>query len=181
MNETFTPTEAAGKLVEITEEWNGSRKQPVKDFIAARMADGMTRASAKEQYRKEKAQRVFESPRYRVFLQAHGPDNCMWHISIRPLCSTPRHDWREMQDIKNQILGPEFEAVELFPAESRLMDECNQFHLFACTSAEERMPFGHWGKRVADEPGAPGTCQRGRDGITRLMDSNGNVKKLWGQ
>lgn len=43
---------------------------------------------------------------------------------------TARHDWREFQQIKNALVGPEWEAVELYPAESRLKDPSNQFYLW---------------------------------------------------
>lgn len=57
----------------------------------------------------------------------------------------PRHDWREFQLIKNQLAGPEWEALELFPAESRLVDPSNYFYLF-CAPA---IPVGLYdGRRV---------------------------------
>ena len=52
-------------------------------------------------------------------------------ISIRRLDRAPAHDWRDFQNIKNDIVGAESEAIELYPAESRLMDTTNQYHLFA--------------------------------------------------
>lgn len=42
----------------------------------------------------------------------------------------PIRDWRHFQQIKNEVAGPEREAVELFPAESRLIDTANQYHLW---------------------------------------------------
>lgn len=42
-----------------------------------------------------------------------------------------RHDWRDLQRIKNDLCGPEWEAVELYPAESRLVDPSNRFYLWA--------------------------------------------------
>ena len=39
------------------------------------------------------------------------------------------HDWRVMQEIKNAICGDEWEGIEIYPAESRLVDTCNQYHL----------------------------------------------------
>ena len=40
------------------------------------------------------------------------------------------HDWRIMQQIKNALCGDEWEGIELYPAESRLVDTSNQYHLF---------------------------------------------------
>lgn len=53
----------------------------------------------------------------------------------------PARDWRHLQAIKNEVRGAEIEAVELFPAESRLVDEANQFHLWALPPGES-WPFG---------------------------------------
>ena len=52
------------------------------------------------------------------------------------------HDWREMQLIKNMLCGAEREAVEIYPAESRLVDTSNQFHLWVLPEGE-RVPFGY--------------------------------------
>lgn len=52
------------------------------------------------------------------------------HLSIRNQDRSARHDWRDFQRIKNQLAGPEWEAVEIYPAESRLVDSANQYHLF---------------------------------------------------
>ena len=40
------------------------------------------------------------------------------------------HDWRHFQQIKNELVGSEVEALEIYPAESRLHDAVNQYHLF---------------------------------------------------
>jgi len=55
-------------------------------------------------------------------------DNGMVHLSIRRLDRSHEHDWREYQEIKNQLLGEECEAFEIYPAESRCVDLANQFH-----------------------------------------------------
>jgi hypothetical protein len=41
-----------------------------------------------------------------------------------------RHDFRDFQAIKNDIAGRDWEAVELYPAESRLKDPSNRFYLW---------------------------------------------------
>ena len=52
------------------------------------------------------------------------------HLSIRNQDRSAKHDWRDFQRIKNQLAGPEWEAVEIYPAESRLVDSANQYHLW---------------------------------------------------
>lgn len=48
-------------------------------------------------------------------------------LGISSLDGSARHDWRDMQAIKNQLAGPECEGFELFPAESRLLDPNNHY------------------------------------------------------
>lgn len=66
----------------------------------------------------------------------------MHHLSIRRNDRKPVHDWNDLQWIKNQLVGPEFEAVELYPAESRLMDDANQYHLWVFMQEGKLFPFG---------------------------------------
>lgn len=64
------------------------------------------------------------------------------------------HDWRELQRIKNLVMGEEIEAVEFYPAESRLHDTANQYHLW-CFAPGYHLPFGYDGRFVADETNDP--------------------------
>ena len=64
------------------------------------------------------------------------------HINIRRVDGAAVFDWRHRQLIKNQLLGEECEAVELYPAESRLVDTSNKYHLFGFANPEMRFPFG---------------------------------------
>jgi hypothetical protein len=52
------------------------------------------------------------------------------HLSIKRFDRAAVRDWRHLQAIKNEVAGPEREAVELFPAESRLVDGANEYHLW---------------------------------------------------
>lgn len=54
----------------------------------------------------------------------------MIHLSIRRQDREPCRDWRDFQRIKNQLAGPEWEAMEIYPAESRIVDMANQYHLW---------------------------------------------------
>jgi hypothetical protein len=71
-------------------------------------------------------------------------------LSIRREDRKAIMDWRDMQWIKNQILGTEVEAVQLFPAESRLVDTSNQYYLFSNPDPDYRFPFG-FQDRVVNE------------------------------
>jgi hypothetical protein len=84
------------------------------------------------------------------------------HLSIKRRDKVAIHDWRELQRIKNAIVGNECEAMEIYPAESRLVDTANQFHLWAFTDPEYKIPFGFdYGRVVMDEDnGQDGSKQR---------------------
>ena len=97
---------------------------------------------------------------YQVEVRPMG-DNYV-NLNIRRLDGdTIFRDWRVFQRIKDEIVGPECEAVELYPAESRLVDASNKYHLYACTVPGWRFPLGFEVRDVSGETGAtPGTRQR---------------------
>lgn len=66
-------------------------------------------------------------------------------------------DWRHLQEIKNMVLGEEWEAVELFPQESRLKDPSNARYLWA---VKGRLPFGLPGGRFVIDSGEGMAPQR---------------------
>jgi hypothetical protein len=79
-------------------------------------------------------------------------------LSIKRLDQSACHDWRHLQRIKNDILGPDVEGVELYPAESRLVDASNQFHLW-CLPRGQSFGFGFQERLVAQQA-AFGAVQR---------------------
>jgi len=85
-----------------------------------------------------------------------GSDGGMVQIGISCLDGTARHDWRDFQQIKNQIAGPECEAFELYPAESRVVDPSNYYTLW-CFPGIKRLKIGIDEREVrdADEALAP--------------------------
>lgn len=68
-------------------------------------------------------------------------------ISIKRHDAQPVTDWPEKQAIKNQLVGEECEGVELYPAESRLHDQVNRYHLWVIADTTYQFPFG-WNERV---------------------------------
>ena len=62
-----------------------------------------------------------------------------------------RRDWREFQAIKNQLFGKSAEAVELYPAESRVKDPSNAFFLWRLSSKAAKK-IGLKGPRVVSSP-----------------------------
>lgn len=69
-------------------------------------------------------------------------------LSIRREDRKPIFDWRDVQRIKNELIGPEEEAIQLFPAESRLVDTSNQFWLWCFPG--KRFPVGFSGRAVSE-------------------------------
>lgn len=73
---------------------------------------------------------LWMNDRYTVAVERWPGTDDVRYLSIRRNDRKPAHDWRDFQRIKNDIAGDEAEAVELYPAESRLMDTANQYHLW---------------------------------------------------
>lgn len=88
-------------------------------------------------------------------------------INIRRRDGKPIYrDWRHFQAIKNQLIGEECEAVELYPAESRKVDSSNKYHLWCSLDPTYRFPFGYNYRDVTSVSGIeefPGTQQRAED------------------
>jgi hypothetical protein len=90
-------------------------------------------------------------------------DMKMAHINIRRRDGKAIfRDWRHFQWIKNQLIGPECEAVELYPAESRMVDASNKYHLWCSTDPAFRFPIGMMERDVDYSRGGDtnGTRQR---------------------
>lgn len=90
---------------------------------------------------------VMVNSRYQVNINRYkhndgGPD--MVHLSIkrRDKEAVGVERFRDFQRIKNELVGPECEAIELYPSESRLVDSANQYHLWAIDDAAFRWPIG---------------------------------------
>lgn len=75
----------------------------------------------------------------------------MTWLSIKRHDKEPCNDWRDFQFIKNQLVGEECEASQLYPAESRLVDGSNQYHLFCLVDPTLRFPYGFNDGRVITE------------------------------
>lgn len=72
--------------------------------------------------------------RYHVI--ARRLDSGFTWLSIKTHEREANIPWRHKQQIKNELCGPEREGVEIFPAESRLADNANEFHLWVLPEGE---------------------------------------------
>ena len=94
---------------------------------------------------------IWRNDVYTVMLRKVRPQDpfgeILW-LSIKRNDREVAHDWRDMQRIKTELVGAEFEAVELYPAESRHVDTANQYHLWVFASGY-KLPFGFTERVVA--------------------------------
>lgn len=101
---------------------------------------------------------IFLNSRYQVNMRkirCPPPFNDGIELSIKTRDKAPFHNWRDIQRIKNELLGPEIEAIELFPSESRLVDTANQYYVFAFPWNDfpgHRFPFGFTERFVSETP-----------------------------
>lgn len=135
---------AQTKIEQVVETFDALVRQGTPPEVAA---DVCARMAGAEQWINDK---------YSV---AIWRDDTKWgpmaHLSIKRLDREPIHDWRELQEIKNLLVGPEHEGVELYPAESRLVDTANQYHLFVLLEAPKFFPFGFTERLVSGESDLP--------------------------
>ena len=104
-------------------------------------------------YEPHEGERWFRNGYYQVFI---SPYTEMYHLSIKTHDRRPSRDWRDFQQIKNDLVGTEHEGLELYPAESRLVDTANQYHLWVLKDKGRQIPTGFsQGRMVSnDEQGA---------------------------
>ena len=90
----------------------------------------------------EQATEVWLNSQYVVTVQRYreGKPDVM-ALSIRAMNRMAAHDWRHFQRIKNEIAGPDVEAFELYPAQSRTVDTANQYWLW-CMRPGTELPVG---------------------------------------
>lgn len=117
-------------------------------------AEGMTPEKALKAAQEACGDESWYNEQYQVIKTSYErkpPWPTLVHLSIRREDRRIMFDWRDMQRIKNQLLGEEKEAVQLFPAESRLVDTANQYHLWGFDSDEFRFPLGYNERQVSDK------------------------------
>lgn len=84
-----------------------------------------------------------------------------FQINIRRRDGGMFKDWRHFQQIKNEMIGEECEAIELYPAESRKVDASNKYHIWGYADPTWRFPIGMKDRDVDYADGnTPGTRQR---------------------
>lgn len=98
---------------------------------------------------------VFKNDKYQVIKTVEDSDGMpggkVIHLSIKRIDRQPiLRDWRDLQLIKNELVGKYHEGVELFPGDDRLVDTSNQYHIYCMIEPNVRFPFGYTARLVSD-------------------------------
>jgi len=92
---------------------------------------------------------IFTNDTYSVAMASRPP---FIHLDIHRLDGGTCKEWSDLQRIKNELVGPEYEAMEIFPAESRLIDTTNNYHLWVFADPKVRIAAGWWNRCVLSQP-----------------------------
>jgi hypothetical protein len=141
-------------------------------FKAEGLRQGIDEKTLRAEHERLTASEVWKSHLYQVSIDRSPPHGftglTLWHLSIRRIDRKAVHDWRDLQAIKNALAGPQYDAIELYPAASRTMDAANQYHLWVFVADEAhpdrppRLPVGWFTRKVdADTSDFPNAKQRG--------------------
>lgn len=123
---------------------------------------GITRIEAIREKENQEQVEVWLSKMYQVekkFCKIGKIDG--WHLSIKRRDKHHIHNWRELQAIKNDLVGRENEGFELYPAESRLVDTANQYHIWVFCDPRQRVQTGFTERKVHDGTGEFGVNNLG--------------------
>lgn len=63
------------------------------------------------------------------------------HLVIREHANNREPPWRDLQRIKNELVGPERVAIQVYPADKTLVDQADLYHLWVLPEGME-IPFG---------------------------------------
>lgn len=129
----------------------------------------------------EEAPEVWVNDLYSVFVRRHkeipGIESKVCHISFHRHDRRAVTDWRHMQWMKNQLVGPENEGCEIFPKESRLVDGANEYHIWVFEDENFGFPFGFF-ERIVTEKSQFGETQRKFPEARKPHDLKENEEKM---
>jgi hypothetical protein len=94
------------------------------------------------------------------------------HLTFKRNDRAAVRDWRHFQAIKNEVAGPEREAIEIYPPESELVDAANEYHLWVLAKGETA-PYGFEHQAVLD------ASNNHDHALYRLTGKSGAVQRAW--
>lgn len=148
--------------------WNPegfARDAYVREVIAAGTPAEYAEVMVDRELARLQRREVWRNSRYQVDLDRdanHGFGKGVkiaW-LSIKRLDreAIGRERFRDFQRIKNELVDPEAEAMEIYPAESRLVDTSNQYHLWVF-APPHGIPVG-WTERLVIAKPSGGAVQQ---------------------
>ena len=141
--------EQVAKLIKSEEMTPFERAEmDIPTIEEAMQAGGLSEDQARQQIEWMKAQAVYVNNLYQVNIEFMSDQGA--HLMIRRIDRQPIHNWSHFQQIKNELLGKECEAIEIYPKESRLVDDKNHYHLWGYRTPDKQFPFGIEGRSVKD-------------------------------
>lgn len=149
------PGQVDSIVADIVRLWNNNDPSIRQAFIGYTSASTVE-CAARRQVTEESSE-LWLNDTYQVAVRRQGGTV---HLSIKRLDRQPVTDWRDKQAIKNQLVGPECEGIELYPAESRLVDSANQFHIWCSSDPTFRFPVGYNAGRMVTNNSVAGSVQR---------------------
>jgi hypothetical protein len=117
------------RLQSETRPWQPMRRGPINPHLQR----------VRQQVGAQAADEVWGNDLYQVVV--NNFESGVTHLSIKTHDRSHIRDWRHFQAMKNEICGPEREAIEIYPAESRLVDSSNEYHLWVLPEGAQ-LPVG---------------------------------------
>lgn len=139
--------------------WQLPVKMQIQHYIDIAKESGhkLPRKVAKKMVNESKKQEIWINDKYQVnVLRGKDCDQYVHmeefkgkcdYLSIKTIDKKPIHDWRDLQQIKNELCGEDREALEIYPSEHRLVDTANQYHLWVIPK-DAQIPFGFTHREV---------------------------------
>ncbi len=147
------------------EQHNMKFKELVKFIMDKGKAKGVTRKQALEAANDMRSSECWysEDDKYKVvkktlYYREGDPNNLIHNssfdgsvwLSIRiNMGEDHLSDWRDFQEIKNDLVGKDKCAIEIYPPESRVHDTDNVFHLWVFPDQQD-IPIGWMMRDVSD-------------------------------
>jgi len=138
MTETYTDKDFVFEIVPTVRQSDMKLFALVKDVAPHDWTDEQVMENVNHMQREFDETTTYVSPMFQVLRRVlwdeqhgFGDNTTPTYLSIKRNDREPLGDWRAKQRIKNAVLGDQWEAIELYPQEDRLVDTSNQYHLFA--------------------------------------------------
>ena len=118
-----------------------------REFLKKLRDLGATKEQAWKAWTRDDKNDNFRNDTYHVQIVKDDPhsfgDDCeLWWLSIKRHDREPIVDWRDFQEIKNQLCGEDKEGIMLYPAEDRVVDTANQYHMYVFMTEGWAVPCG---------------------------------------